>query len=26
MAWGESKAWLQGLANQELYQNLLDDA
>lgn len=26
MAWSESKAWLQGLANQELYQNLLDDA
>ena len=26
MAWSESAAWLQGLANQELYQNLLDDA
>jgi len=26
MAWSESSAWLQGLANQELYQNLLDDA
>lgn len=26
MAWGESKAWLQGSVNQGLYQNLLDDA
>lgn len=26
MAWGESKAWLNGTANQELYQSLLDDA
>ena len=26
MAWGESKAWLSGTANQELYQGLLEDA
>jgi quercetin dioxygenase-like cupin family protein len=26
MAWGESKAWNTGTANQELYQGLLDDA
>jgi quercetin dioxygenase-like cupin family protein len=26
MAWGESKAWMQGTANQQLYQDLLDDA
>ena len=25
MAWSESKAWLQGTANQKLYQALLDD-
>jgi quercetin dioxygenase-like cupin family protein len=26
MAWSESKAWLTGELNQELYQDLLDDA
>jgi quercetin dioxygenase-like cupin family protein len=26
MAWGESKVWMSGTANQELYQDLLDDA
>ena len=26
MAWTESKAWLQGSANQDLYRQLLDDA
>jgi len=26
MAWGESTAWLDGTANQPLYQDLLDDA
>jgi quercetin dioxygenase-like cupin family protein len=26
MAWGEAKTWLQGAANQSLYQGLLDDA
>ena len=26
MAWTESKAWLQGSAHQNLYQQLLDDA
>ena len=26
MAWGESKAWNRGIANQALYQALLDDA
>jgi gentisate 1,2-dioxygenase len=26
MAWSEAKAWLQGSANQNLYQQLLDDA
>ena len=26
MAWGESKAWNKGTANQSLYQALLDDA
>ncbi len=26
MAWGESKAWLTGSTNQELYQGLLNDA
>ena len=26
MAWGESKMWLRGTANQKLYQALLDDA
>ena len=26
MAWSESKAWMQGSANQKLYQALLDDA
>ena len=26
MAWSESKAWLQGSANHDLYQQLLDDA
>ncbi|MDQ6685989.1 MAG: cupin domain-containing protein [Pseudomonadota bacterium] len=26
MAWSEAKAWLQGSANQNLYQALLDDA
>ncbi|MBI3716767.1 MAG: cupin domain-containing protein [Betaproteobacteria bacterium] len=26
MAWGESKAWMAGTANQGLYQHLLDDA
>ncbi|MDB5991744.1 MAG: Cupin protein [Herbaspirillum sp.] len=26
MAWGESKAWLTGTENKELYQDLLDDA
>ena len=26
MAWSESKAWMQGTANQKLYQALLDDA
>jgi quercetin dioxygenase-like cupin family protein len=26
MAWGESKAWMKGTVNQELYQDLLDDA
>ena len=26
MAWGESKAWKKGTANQALYQALLDDA
>jgi quercetin dioxygenase-like cupin family protein len=26
MAWGESKAWIDGTANQPLYQDLLDDA
>ncbi|WP_026296364.1 cupin domain-containing protein [Aromatoleum toluclasticum] len=26
MAWGESKVWLKGGANEALYQNLLDDA
>ena len=26
MAWTEAKAWLQGSAHQDLYQQLLDDA
>ena len=26
MAWGESKVWMKGTANQTLYQDLLDDA
>ncbi len=26
MAWGESKAWIDGTENQPLYQELLDDA
>ncbi len=26
MAWGESKAWMTGSENQQLYQDLLDDA
>ena len=26
MAWSESKAWLKGTTNQNLYQALLDDA
>jgi quercetin dioxygenase-like cupin family protein len=26
MAWGESKVWMKGSANQSLYQELLDDA
>ncbi len=26
MAWGESKAWLKGSANQKLYEGLLQDA
>src|SRR3990167_5703284 len=26
MAWGESKMWLRGTANQKLYQGLLEDA
>lgn len=26
MAWGESKVWMSGQANQDLYQDLLDDA
>jgi quercetin dioxygenase-like cupin family protein len=26
MAWGESKVWMSGTANQQLYQDLLDDA
>jgi len=26
MAWGESKVWMNGTANQQLYQDLLDDA
>jgi quercetin dioxygenase-like cupin family protein len=26
MAWGETKAWIDGTANQALYQDLLDDA
>ena len=26
MAWGETKAWIDGTANQNLYQQLLDDA
>ncbi len=26
MAWGESKAWMTGTDNQQLYQDLLDDA
>jgi len=26
MAWDESKAWLAGIANEKLYQDLLDDA
>ena len=26
MAWGESKSWRQGKANQKIYQALLDDA
>ena len=26
MAWSEAKAWLQGTAHQDLYQQLLDDA
>jgi quercetin dioxygenase-like cupin family protein len=26
MAWGESKTWMKGTANQALYQALLDDA
>lgn len=26
MAWGESKVWMKGSANQKLYQELLDDA
>src|SRR5438132_13174944 len=26
MAWSESKAWMKGTANQNLYQALLDDA
>ncbi|KZM49533.1 cupin domain-containing protein [Labrenzia sp. OB1] len=26
MAWGESKAWLTGAENRDLYQQLLDDA
>lgn len=26
MAWGESKKWMDGTANQKLYQGLLDDA
>ena len=26
MAWGESKNWLKGKANERLYQGLLEDA
>ena len=26
MAWSEAKAWLQGSAHQDLYQQVLDDA
>ncbi len=26
MAWDEARAWLAGVANEKLYQNLLDDA
>src|SRR3954464_15008015 len=26
MAWGESKVWMKGTANEKLYQDLLDDA
>jgi quercetin dioxygenase-like cupin family protein len=26
MAWGESKVWMKGTANEKLYQGLLDDA
>src|SRR6202051_1124089 len=26
MAWDEARAWLAGVANGQLYQNLLDDA
>lgn len=26
MAWGETKAWIDGTVNQDLYQQLLDDA
>ena len=26
MAWGESKNWLKGIANEKLYQGLLEDA
>ena len=26
MAWGETKAWLDGTVNDDLYQQLLDDA
>ena len=26
MAWGETSAWIDGTENQNLYQQLLDDA
>jgi hypothetical protein len=26
MAWDEARAWLSGTLNENLYQNLLDDA
>jgi len=26
MAWGESKTWMKGTANQALYKALLEDA